>query len=194
MTDFHKYRATVTGYSPAPNRYFVRKTAPIGRVLTTNWNDQKIKVTGYTAPSNQYFATRTRLAYHPPDKMFGSFSGVPMTLENQDTQNLTTQQESSPPPPNDTNNSNEEKLTNIQQQPPTTTNSTETKLTKEITESLVGKKLEIVVYGDNIVGTANSINLVNTLDFLRINTKKGSVGFPINAIKEWTIVDDIKKT
>ena len=29
MTDFHQYRAKVTGYSPAPNRYFVRKTAPV---------------------------------------------------------------------------------------------------------------------------------------------------------------------
>jgi len=47
MTDFHKYRATVTGYSPAPNRYFVRKTAPVGRVPTSNWNEQKTKVPGY---------------------------------------------------------------------------------------------------------------------------------------------------
>ena len=81
MTSFHDYRAKVTGYSPAPNRYFVRKTAPVGKVPTTNWNDQKVKVTGYTAASNQYFATRTRMAYHPADKRFGSFSGVPMTFE-----------------------------------------------------------------------------------------------------------------
>ncbi|NNL58654.1 MAG: trans-sialidase, partial [Nitrosopumilus sp.] len=52
MTDFHHYRATVTGYSPAPHRYFVRKTAPVGKVPTTNWNEQKVKVPGYTAPSN----------------------------------------------------------------------------------------------------------------------------------------------
>jgi len=81
MTDFHKYRATVTGYSPSPNRWFVRHYAPVGRVPTTNWNDQKAKVTGYTQPSNQYFATRQRLAYHPPNKTFGSFSGVAMTVE-----------------------------------------------------------------------------------------------------------------
>ena len=81
MTDFHQYRAKVTGYTPAPNRYFVRKTAPVGKVPTSNWNDQKAKVTGYTAVSNQYFATRARLAYHPPDKTFGSFSGVNMTVE-----------------------------------------------------------------------------------------------------------------
>ncbi len=81
MSDFHKYRASVTGYSPAPNRYYVRKTAPVGRVPTTNWNDQKIKVSGYTAPSNQYFATRARMAYHPADKTFGTFSGVMMTVE-----------------------------------------------------------------------------------------------------------------
>ncbi len=47
MSDFHKYRASVTGYSPAPNRYYVRRTAPVGKVPTTNWNDQKAKVTGY---------------------------------------------------------------------------------------------------------------------------------------------------
>jgi hypothetical protein len=81
MSDFHKYRASVTGYSPAPNRYFVRKTAPVGKVPTTNWNDQKATVAGYTAPSNQYFATRARIAYHPADKTFGTFSGVKMTVE-----------------------------------------------------------------------------------------------------------------
>jgi hypothetical protein len=74
MTSFHDYRAKVTGYSPAPNRYFVRLTAPVGKVPTRNWNDQKATVTGYTAPSNQYFATRARMAYHPADKRFGSFS------------------------------------------------------------------------------------------------------------------------
>ena len=81
MSDFHKYRASVTGYSPAPNRYYVRKTAPVGKVPTTNWNDQKVKVSGYTAASNQYFATRARMAYHPADKTFGTFSGVQMTVE-----------------------------------------------------------------------------------------------------------------
>jgi len=81
MSDFHQYRAKVTGYSPAPNRYHVRRTAPVGRVPTTNWNDQKLKVTGYTSASNQYFATRARMAYHPADKTFGSFSGVNMTFD-----------------------------------------------------------------------------------------------------------------
>ena len=81
MTDFHQYRAKVTGYSPAPNRYFVRGTAPVGKVPTKNWNDQKATVTGYTAVSNQYFATRARMAYHPADKTFGSFSGVAMTVD-----------------------------------------------------------------------------------------------------------------
>ena len=80
-SDFHQYRAKVTGYSPAPNRYFVRSTAPVGKVPTTNWNDQKANVTGYTQPSNQYFATRQRLAYHPADKTFGSFSGVEMSVD-----------------------------------------------------------------------------------------------------------------
>ena len=81
MTDFHQYRAKVTGYTPAPNRYFVRGYAPVGKIPTKNWNDQKATVTGYTQPSEQYFATRPRLAYHPPQKRFGSFSGVAMTVD-----------------------------------------------------------------------------------------------------------------
>ena len=81
MTDFHQYRAKVTGYTPAPNRYFVRGTAPVGKIPTKNWNDQKATVTGYTQPSDQYFATRPRLAYHPPQKRFGTFSGVNMTVD-----------------------------------------------------------------------------------------------------------------
>ena len=81
MTDLHHYRAKTTGYIPAPNRYFVRKTAPVGTVPTKNWNDQKVTVTGYTAVSNQYFATRARMAYHPADKTFGTFSGVNMSIK-----------------------------------------------------------------------------------------------------------------
>jgi hypothetical protein len=95
MTDFHWYRANVTGYSPAPNRYFVRRTAPVGKVPSGNWNDQKAKVPGYTQPSNQYFATRARLAYHPADKTFGSFSGVTMTVDGLAAQ---TQTQKAPPP------------------------------------------------------------------------------------------------
>ena len=82
MTDFHQYRAKVTGYSPAANRYFVRRTAPVGKVPTANWNEQKAKVPGYTQPSNQYFATRARLSYSPPKKTFGGFSGSQMTVES----------------------------------------------------------------------------------------------------------------
>ena len=96
MTDFHKYRATVTGYSPAPNRYFVRRTAPVGTVPTSNWNEQKSKVPGYTQASNQYFATRARLAYHPADKTFGSFSGTSMTVQGVAAKAQTQQ---APPPP-----------------------------------------------------------------------------------------------
>ncbi len=81
MTSFHDYRTKVTGYAPAANRYFTRLHAPVGTVPTLNWNDQKAKVTGYTQPSNQYFATRQRLAYSPPGKTFGSFSGVSMSVE-----------------------------------------------------------------------------------------------------------------
>ena len=95
MTDFHWYKANVTGYSPAPNRYFVRRTAPVGKVPTTNWIDQKSKVPGYTQPSNQYFATRARLAYHPADKMFGSFSGTSLTVDGSVAQAQTYQ---APPP------------------------------------------------------------------------------------------------
>ena len=81
MSSFHDYRAKVPGYAPAPNRYFVRKTAPVGRVPTSNWNDQKVNVTGYTQPSNQYFATKARMSYHPPDKTFGGYSGTSMSVE-----------------------------------------------------------------------------------------------------------------
>jgi len=94
MTDLHHYRAKTTGYTPAPNRYFVRLTAPVGKVPTTNWNDQKATVTGYTAASNQYFATRARMAYHPADKTFGSFSGVNMTVEG-----VAAQTQQAPPTP-----------------------------------------------------------------------------------------------
>ena len=93
MTSFHDYRAKVTGYSPAPNRYFVRRTAPVGKVSTKDWNLQKVSVTGYTQPSNQYFATRARLAYHPPDKTFGGFSGEAMSVEG-----VTAQAEQAPTP------------------------------------------------------------------------------------------------
>ncbi len=95
MTSFHDYRAKVTGYSPAPNRYFVRLTAPVGKVPTSNWNEQKAKVTGYTQPSNQYFATRARLAYHPADKTFGGFSGSNMSVEGVE---IKAQTQQAPPP------------------------------------------------------------------------------------------------
>ncbi len=95
MTSFHDYRAKVTGYVPAANRYFVRLHAPVGTVPTSNWNEQKAKVTGYTQPSNQYFATRQRLAYSPPGKTFGSFSGVTMNVEGVEIQAQTQQ---APPP------------------------------------------------------------------------------------------------
>jgi len=94
-TDFHQYRANVTGYTPAPNRYFVRMTAPVGTVPTSDWNQQKISVTGYTQPSNQYFATRPRLAYHPTDKRFGSFSGTNMSVEGVE---ITAQTQQAPTP------------------------------------------------------------------------------------------------
>ena len=59
MTDFHQYRAKVTGYTPAPNRYFVRGTAPVGKIPTKNWNDQKATVTGYTQPSEPILCNKT---------------------------------------------------------------------------------------------------------------------------------------
>jgi len=81
MTDLHHYRAKTTGYTPAPNRYFVRLHAPVGTVPTRNWNDQKATVTGYTAASNQYFATKQRMAFHPADKRFGAYSGGPLSVK-----------------------------------------------------------------------------------------------------------------
>jgi hypothetical protein len=123
MTDFHQYRAKVTGYTPAPNRYFVRGYAPVGKIPTKNWNDQKATVTGYTQPSEQYFATRPRLAYHPPQKRFGSFSGVNMTAEGV-TAKATAQEapkpqvsEQAPPPqtaPNDDGKSKQDKLSDYE--------------------------------------------------------------------------------
>jgi len=98
MTDFHQYRAKVTGYSPAPNRYWVRKHAPVGKVPTSNWNEQKTKVPGYTAPSNQYYATKARFANYPGQKFFGGFSGTTMTVEGVAAQ-AQTQQAPPPPPP-----------------------------------------------------------------------------------------------
>jgi len=89
MTDTHDYKAKTTGYSPAGNRYFVRLHAPVGKGPTSNWNEQKARVAGYTQPSNQYFATRQRLAYSPPGKTFGSFSGVYMSVEGIEIQALT---------------------------------------------------------------------------------------------------------
>ena len=123
MTDFHQYRAKVTGYTPAPNRYFVRGYAPVGKIPTKNWNDQKATVTGYTQPSEQYFATRPRLAYHPPQKRFGSFSGVNMTAEGV-TAKATTQEapkpqvsEQAPPPqtaPSNDGKSKQDKLSDYE--------------------------------------------------------------------------------
>ena len=95
MTSFHDYRAKVTGYTPAPNRYFVRLTAPVGKIPTSDWNQQKRVLTGYTQPSNQYFATRPRLAYSPPGKTFGSFSGVKMSFEGVEIKEVA---QVSPPP------------------------------------------------------------------------------------------------
>ena len=99
MTSFHDYRAKVTGYSPAPNRYFVRLHAPVGTVPTRNWNDQKATVTGYTAPSNQYFATRQRMAFHPADKRFGSFSGVNLSVQGVEVKAQTQAPPPEPPKP-----------------------------------------------------------------------------------------------
>ncbi|HXG73636.1 MAG TPA: trans-sialidase, partial [Candidatus Nitrosotenuis sp.] len=75
MSDFHTYRAMVTGYSPAPNRYYASKRLGHAKVdvPTSDWNLQKAKVPGYTQPSNKYFATREKLAYHPRDKYFAGY-------------------------------------------------------------------------------------------------------------------------
>jgi len=115
MTSFHDYRAKVTGYSPSPNRYYVRLTAPVGKVPTKNWNDQKAKVTGYTAVSNQYYATRARLAYHPADKRFGSFSGINMSVEGVAAQ---VQQTPTPEPPKPAKGTLPKGMGQTQQAPP----------------------------------------------------------------------------
>ena len=180
MTDFHKYRATVTGYTPAPNRYFVRKTSPVGKIPTSNWNEQKTKVPGYTAPSNQYYATKARFANYPGSKFFGGFSGNLMTVEG--ISEKTQEQKTPATNQNENTGKNSTSSQNIEQP-------SGTQLTKEIAESLVGKNLEIKVYGDIILGSVASVNLVNDREFLRINTKKGSSGFPLSDIKEWNVVE-----
>jgi len=111
MTSFSDYKTKVTGYVPAPNRYFVRLTAPVGKIPTSNWNDQKAKVPGYTQPSNQYFATRARLAYSPPGKTFGSFSGVNMSVEGIEIKAQTSEppkpvETTQAPPPQQSSSSN----------------------------------------------------------------------------------------
>jgi hypothetical protein len=91
MSDFHTYRAKVTGYSPAPNRYFASKYVKTASVPTSDWNLQKAKVTGYTQPSNKYFATRAKLAYHPRTKYFAGY-GI------QSTATGSAQTQTAPPP------------------------------------------------------------------------------------------------
>jgi len=73
MTDTHAYKAKVTGYTPAPNRYYASLHTTNVDVPTSDWNLQKAKVTGYTQPSNKYFATRQSLAYHPTDKRHAGY-------------------------------------------------------------------------------------------------------------------------
>jgi hypothetical protein len=90
-SDFHQYRAKVTGYSPAGNRYFASKHVKSASVPTSDWNLQKAKVTGYTQPSNKYFATREKLAYHPRTKYFGGY-GITSTATG-------SAQTTAPPPP-----------------------------------------------------------------------------------------------
>ncbi len=97
---FGEMRAKITGYTPAPSRYFTRNTAPTGTVPTSDWNLQKATVTGYTQPSNQYFATRQRLAYHPPEKRF---TGYGMRVNG--TAATTSAPPPPPPPPSSTHGS-----------------------------------------------------------------------------------------
>jgi hypothetical protein len=92
MTDTHTYKAKVTGYVPAPNRYYASLHTVNVDVPTSDWNLQKAKVTGYTQPSNKYFATRQRLAYHPRTKTFGGYG---MKTSTGSAQQTTT----APPPP-----------------------------------------------------------------------------------------------
>ena len=91
MTDTHAYKAKVTGYTPAPNRYYAALHTTNVDVPTTDWNLQKAKVTGYTQPSNKYFATRQSLAYHPHNKRHAGY-GIKTTGTAQ------TAQTTAPPP------------------------------------------------------------------------------------------------
>jgi len=75
MTSTHDYKTKTPGFTPSPNRYYARRSAPVGKVATTDWNLQKLKGTT-PVPSNQYFATRARLAYHPADRTFTGYGLV----------------------------------------------------------------------------------------------------------------------
>jgi len=90
-TNTFDYKKKTPGYTPNPNRYFGRLTAPVGTTQTFDWNLQKAKVPGYTAPSNQYFATRARLSYHPADT---NFTGYGLQVEG-----AVAQTQTAPPPP-----------------------------------------------------------------------------------------------
>lgn len=96
MTNTHDYKTKTPGYTPGPNRYYARQTAPRGKATTQDWNLQKAKVTGYTAPSNQYFATRQRMAFHPADKRFDGFD---FKLEGVSAEQAKTTAPPPPPPP-----------------------------------------------------------------------------------------------
>jgi len=74
-TNTHDYKTKTPGFTPGPNRYYGRRSAPVGKAATTDWNLQKLKGTT-PVPSNQYFATRARLAYHPADKNFTAYGLV----------------------------------------------------------------------------------------------------------------------
>ncbi|WP_042685882.1 hypothetical protein [Candidatus Nitrosotenuis chungbukensis] len=102
MTDTHAYKAKVTGYIPAPNRYYASLHTTNVDVPTSDWNLQKVKITGYTQPSNKYFATRQRMAYHPANK---SFTGYGARLTGTAAQTTTAPPPKPAPKPNPTRGS-----------------------------------------------------------------------------------------
>jgi hypothetical protein len=96
-SDFHSYRAKVTGYAPSPNRYYASKHVRSADVPTSDWNQQKAKVAGYTQPSNKYFATRERLSYHSVQKRFTGY-GIKGTAGSAQSAPPPKPQTTAPPP------------------------------------------------------------------------------------------------
>ena len=62
-------------------------------------------------------------------------------------------------------------------------------MTKDVADALVGKKIDVLLWGDHQNGTVVSVNTIDDKVFLRMNLQKGSLGIPMDDIKEWSVVE-----